>query len=772
MFNLDKIDPLTIQSLNGVSKPRPTSIENIAGTYESMRALDNTSSETDLLKEEWQSIVDRVNENTEGRFYNPANDLGGGLISAPMTQGTGAARYNYQTREIFRHIQNNEDLYPDLIDLTNESILDRVKQRALMKKEDMDELVNRSEGILDDIEQFIGGVGAAATDQLNLELILVNPLAGINNAVRRSLTGLLFREALIGAGAEAITQVGVRDWYKSLGLEYEWSDFYQNVAIGGAFGAGVPLTFKIAGKTVNITAEQAKKGYDAIKKSGFHKGNRKSETIESVVDDLEYTEKLNPINDPIEHQARVDRAQADIESGNAPAMPDNPNSGYRLRDVDEVDNLDGVVTKFDPDKVEVDAKLFQFKEGGDEFGVTERLRGVEQWDPVKSGQVVVYEFADGRQFIADGHQRLALAKRIKAQDPEQKVNLYGTRLREVDGVTPEQARVVAAVKNIAEGTGSAVDAAKILRISPERAGELPPRSSLVRQAQDLTALDDELFMMVVNGNVKANYAAIVGRLIPEDVDLQGAAMQVLAKSSPANEFQAEAIVRQIRESGVEQMTQTTLFGDEMIAESLFFERANILDRAQKEIRKDRATFLTLSNQADRVEVEGNKLVKEANLKRADDDAMALAVLQSEANRKGALSDALTNAAREAKQTGNFAAATRGFLDAVRTANESGDFARADVGDAGRAIDFAEETSKGQAEINVEEFDEPGGAGVKRQADQAELDIETDGLPDDTEVPTSFFEGEFETTKVQTIGELKEEFAQDQRMLERLRGCVK
>jgi len=166
----------------------------------------------------------------------------------------------------------------------------------------------------------------------------------------------------------------------------------------------------------------------------------------------------------------------------------------------------------------------------------------------------VYQYADGGQFIADGHQRLGLARRIKKQDPSQDVRLYGHMLREVDGITPEMARVAAAMKNVAEGTGTAIDAAKVLRVAPERAGELPPRSALVRQAQDLTFLDDDAFGAVINGLVPANYAAAIGRLIPDNPGLQKDAMSILAKTDPANEFQAEAIVRQSQQKVISWQT--------------------------------------------------------------------------------------------------------------------------------------------------------------------------------------------------------------------------
>ena len=109
-------------------------------------------------------------------------------------------------------------------------------------------------------------------------------------------------------------------------------------------------------------------------------------------------------------------------------------------------------------------------------------------------------------------------------------------MREVDYIRADKARVIAAVANIAQGTGTAIDEAKILRVEPGRLAELPPRSSLVRQAKDLVELSEEAFGAIINGVIPSNYGAIVGRLI-KDPGQQQAAIQVLAKSDPSNAFQ-------------------------------------------------------------------------------------------------------------------------------------------------------------------------------------------------------------------------------------------
>ena len=393
-------------------------------------------------------------------------------------------------------------------------------------------------------------------------------------------------------------------------------------------------------------------------------------------------------------------------------------------DVHHFDNLDGEIYRFDPQEIGVDAKMFQFKAGGDEFGVGERLQGVTKWDPAMSGHVSVYEFADGRRFIADGHQRLGLAKRIQSQDPSQKIQLYGRLYRESDGITPETAMVDAALTNIAQGTGSVIDAAKVLKIDPEALGKrLPPRSPLVRTANDLVRLSDEAFGLVVNEIVAANYAAIVGRLV-RDPSKQEAILRVLKDTDPSNLTQAEAIVRQAMDTEFTVATQDTLFGEEMLVESLFKERAKILDETIKMLRKDRAVFNSLVENQQRIEAGGNKLTTQQNLAKAETDGQAIQILQIQANRKGPLSDALNAAAKAYKETGRAAPAARDFASDVRGAIERGDLDS--IPERGEIVDVdAAPQIDSIAASHVErldDFSEPGGKGYEDQANMLEREL--------------------------------------------------
>ena len=711
-MNFDQPDRLDILPQQGLQAPPGTLTENLTTAFDVARfnGGSGANSKAFTMLEVWGPIVDLANQNG-GDFENPGIYLSSSLFdtSAPRV-------YERQTQELYSWLaQNKDSLPPELQDITPDVIDQRTKDFVQSKQNELAELARTNPDLASASARFIGSMGSAFGDPVTQATM---PFGGWSKSFWKNV----MQSAAINAGVGAITEVDVAKWYNELDLEYSYQDFLANVAIQGAFGAALP----VAGRGIRMTAEQAKKGWEVLSGKGRKPVSPEDQALVDVLEAQEEVVATNPLETPqdpnvaeFEHQSRLTAAQAAIENNQAPKITPEPNAPIKPSVAAQAaDNLDGVLYTLDPDIIEVDAKTFQFKSGGDEFGVTERLQGITTWDKYKAGVVTVYEYADGRLAIADGHQRLGLAKRIRSQDPSQDVKVIGYKLREVDGISPEEARVIAAMKNIAEGTGTSIDAAKVLRVEPDRLSELPPRSELVRQARDMMALSDEAFGAIVNEVIPANYGAIVGRLI-DDPKLQDAAIQVLAKSEPSNAFQAESIVRQVREAGAEEVEQISLFGEELVTESYYVERAKILDRAYKELRRDKAAFETLVRNSERLEAEGNILVKEANERKANTDGQTIALLQTLANRKGPLSDALNQAARTARDTNSYVEATRGFLDAVRGSIESGDFDRISSGDIGRAVDGAPQIARSEIEKEpaLEGFDEPTGIAAERQADQ-------------------------------------------------------
>ena len=349
----------------------------------------------------------------------------------------------------------------------------------------------------------------------------------------------------------------------------------------------------------------------------------------------------------------------------------------------------GTVQSLDPATIHVDAPRFQFKSGGDEAGVTDRLAGVTEWNPLLGGTALVWRDEAGNNWIADGHQRLGLAQRLSVANPDIRINAFV--LDSKNGITDADARAIAAAKNIAEGTGSPIDAAKVIRESAASGislPPLPPRSTLVRDGEAIAKLGDDAFGMAINEVVPVPQAAIVGRLVSDPLE-QAEAMRVLAKAKPDNARQAEMIVRDVLEAGTERMTQQGgLFGDEAFASSPVLERARVADEAVRQLARDRTTFKTLVGEAERIEGHGaNRLDVDANRARLTDDEQARQLLTSLATTRGPVSDALTGIARRVKSGDvSVAAAAREFLGTVR-AHVAGELGQGST--AGSAVAGAE-----------------------------------------------------------------------------------
>lgn len=738
-------------------------LEGVRGGYEIGRSTQSRFIPSNIVHDLLQPTIDELNARGED-LRNPGTYLNRSGASEQLDSLYDDYWFQHHLGRLNDAIARNGGDGTDPI--TVDTLKKQVRLRAQEVETYADEMGIRTT-TLGEVGSLVGQFGAAGVDILDdvttLPFFVSGFVKNVTVAGSRLFTTRMAAkraliEGMIGMGTEAWVQAGVAKWRKEFGLNYDFGDFVTAVGmsgvLGGALGGAVEAGSVVArGGRMGIMAREIARSVDETTLAQINQrmlnlsddaivsgaralraaGVDVSPELKFAADERQAGEEIIRVNPlagedaDIEHVRRAIEADVALKAGVPEAMPTvTPIARVKTPvDIYEADNLDETVYRFRPDEIGVDAKTFQFKEGGDEFGVTERLAGVTKWDPIKAGQIVVYEFADGRRVIADGHQRLGLAKRIMAQDPSQKPVIYGSLIREADGFSPDQARLIAALKNIAEGTGTAVDAAKVLRIDPARLSELPPRSQLVRQAQDLVNLSDEAFGLVINGVTAPHYAAIVGRLVPDQAK-QMAILRLLSDADPQNVIQAEAIIRQALEADFEQAVQVGLFGEELITESLFKERARVLDAALKTLRKDRAIFNSLVENQSRIEGAGNVLDQAENLQRSTTDAQAIALIQKVANRRGDLSDALSAAARELKQSGSIREPSRSFVEAVRRSIERGDFNGVDAGGEGRFVDVEAEgdlIAASPRQDELDRFDDPiHGEGVSRQADQLEQDM--------------------------------------------------
>ncbi len=662
-------------------------VESTAAGF-AAEAANDLADQHRLLRDAYQPLVNELG------LANPY-DMGGDAQVVPERQemaiGEVWRQADLRRGEIAGIPRSREELEKGVLDSM------RASQRLA------EELEGRA-GVAGTIGSFLGRAGGALADPANqLSMLLGAP-------ARAGLARLVLTEAVVGAASNVATRPQRSALADELGVEMP--SFAEEALLGAAFGGGFAGALRGGQALAGLTGRQLARLFDGQVPRPTPEQRAAREALQRAEDIADASPLADTAGGRAEHLDRLSRAVEAVERLQAPAMPDRP-----LRPAMAPAGPGGFIHGFDPDELSIDARTFQFKGGGDAEGVSDRLQGVTKWDEAKAGQILVWESADGRRFVADGHQRVGLAKRLAGRgDSGDRPKLYGLLYREADGYSASDVRVIAAMKNIAEGTGTAVDAAKVLREAPERVAELPPRSELVRQAKGLSRLSDTAFGMVANDVVPARYAAMVGDLVP--TELQPAILDLLARADPANVTQAEAMVRQALAAGTARETQLGLFGEEEIVRSLYTERARVLDRVLKDLRKDRRVFAVLAGEGGRIEQAGNVLAAETNAARKVTDERAIELLQKLANSVGPIADALNAAARAYSETGRLGDAAAAVGDAVRRAAADADRDWLSPGGSERALGpgdaDAPPPGSAAAADEVARFDAPAGEGQLEQ----------------------------------------------------------
>lgn len=574
---------------------------------------------------------------------------------------------------------------------------------------------------------FVGAVGAEFVDPLNIATL---PVGASGRA------GIL-ATAAIEAGINAVIEGLDTTSRNAIARELDQpeSGILGNVIRGAAFGAvaggGIRAIQKGAPPAAKAAARLTRSGVSALSGLIRRPSDRRAlgeallsdpdpnvsslarQVIEDAVEAEAATAGGRQSADSLaEHESRLEETARALERGEEPQMPDRPVSAVPRGSI-----LNGELEEVDPRELTVDPETFQFKsEATGAQGLTDKLKDVPAWRSERAGVVLVYESADGTRFIADGHQRTGLARRIMEQDPAQEIRLAARVFREADGFTTLQVREIAALKNIAEAadgmtTKMARDAAKVLRINPANIRELPAGPGIAR-AQNLTALSDDAFALVVNDVVPDRFAAVVGRLVKDQV-MHMPIMRLLERTKPSTEAQAEAIVRQALAAPVSREVTEDLFGTSEQVESLFLERAKVLERTMRTLRDDERTFRTLTERGETIEGRAsNKLDAAGNAENRKRIEEAMAAIEKLAYRAGPVSEALDNGAKSYRETGRLGDAASAVVSAINDELERNGLSGLGAGPSGRAAESARANAE-SLDPNAE-FGEPNGAGADAQ----------------------------------------------------------
>jgi hypothetical protein len=771
-------------------------LENMQAAYDAQESFTKGSASRtiafdDIFAPIRQKVIDRSNVSAVDRVSMFGADS--------RNQYAWADRdYPKYVNNTLDYIKQNPTLFPEpeFQGLSYDMLEGKAVEGSRKKIEDQKE-VGARQTFFGGVGEFIGDIGGnwSTMDTFSLAVPEVKGPAAIWPIVNR-----MFQNTILNTGVEAAKYPDIKDWQEKVtGQEYGFKEFLQHekdVAIGtialtGAFEGAFKVPYKKGYRwTKDSMLEGVEKLQDVYTKKFGGDPAAKAEAMKDInaiktQDSIDkFVNEYNPIADDagdIEHNKRLNQVNDALTTGNFDKLPKETPTTNPITDIYHFDRANSNVKFYDPKTIKVDAETFQFKAGGNAEGVTDRLQGVTQWDPISANTGIVYEKANGETFIVDGHQRLALANRIMESDPAQKIDFIAFPLREMDGVSIEEARVIAAMKNIREGTGTAIDAAKVLKLDPEMIGNLPPSSALVRQAGGLIKLSDDAFRLINNQIIPEHYGAIVGNVMTDPTE-QIAAIEMLKRLDPSNARQAEQIVRQMKDTGFVKSTQESLFGDEVISESLLLERAKILDAGTSLFKTDKLVFKNLMENANKIEESGNILNRNNNATNEEIYAKAIEITKANANIQGSISESLTRISREFKEGGskNLQGYARQFADDVKRSIEDGSYERVPNGGLSSfdAIEKEANTLSPDVKKELSLFDE--GIGSKGEAEQTKtLDtatkeeiqmapemnnavIHVDDIDPNTGMPFS---------KTLTMKEIMDDIAQDEKAINRLKGCI-
>lgn len=268
----------------------------------------------------------------------------------------------------------------------------------------------------------------------------------------------------------------------------------------------------------------------------------------------------------------------------------------------------GKVRDMAPDGIEVDAERFQYKLGASAKGEVGSLSGVQKWDPNLAGVISVWQDPeDGKTYVINGHNRLALAKRLGAEE---------VTVRYLDAKNAKEARAIGAMQNIAEGQGKETDAAKFFRDSGITTMEevqkrgLPLNSGKAGRGLALAQLPDEMFQDVIQGNLKVRRAALIGGS-GLDQDKQREVYKMLKTKPRMTDETLQEYVQHLAVSLRQTQTEINLFGTSQKSVDTGLARAELSNGLKKALNREARLLSAVSKNSAAVELleqrGGNKI---------------------------------------------------------------------------------------------------------------------------------------------------------------------
>ena len=731
-------------------------LENYRAARDAFFSSDRFDSEMNMLRSEYTNLTDILHKKGYTEFSNPVKsneDVPIGYedprdIAIREAENIIEPSQEENVTTYWQRLEelkvSNPDIAEELLSLgydSEENFKKTIGFKTQEKWEKYHDVSSRSSGAWysggGSTGAIAGSMAALISDPIVLASLPLGFAYGLPTAALASIGKVAVIEGAIGLGTEAIIQYGkVKKYRGELGLpttinikgrEIDQALFNTlTVGVGSGLFAGL-LQGAIKGGGAGIAKARA-----ALNASSDAEINKIADVLK-----IEKPKDIQPLENPFEDNkvTNIINENNHLEAQNVVLNDVKPKFTETVIPINNksLDEFNSNAEKYTPEEIEFDPVNFQYKTDVDASGVSQKLQGITEWDAPSAGTIAVYEFKNGKKAVVDGHQRLGLAKRLSAQG--KKIELLAYTFREADGILPEEAMIKGLMMNLRNGTGTSIDAAKILRAGfnsdyKKFANSLAPRSNLVKNTDGLIKLSDEAWGMVTNNKVLENLASRVGKFI-DDKSLHANILKVLSKKKFNSLGEMELVLRQANNLPKTVTKQDNLFGTEFFAETLLVERSQLLTWAAKNLKRKSQAFRTIVENDKTLQKAGNKLNKLGNEEEKLLYEEILSRLEAVSLQHGELSNQLTRAAQLFKE-GKRTDAEELFLQAIDDAAAQGDFRGIDVSGSSRINEAEIETQtiskKFEEDLTTNKlFDEPA-VGAKDQAPLLADELLGEGIP--------------------------------------------
>jgi hypothetical protein len=632
--------------------------ENFVASYNSTKSIENAGSEQQMFREVIEPIYEVIMDDS-GMTRDELMTWIGDPKFYLDEQGNTYTGRSLVSKRIWDYAQNSESaaeklkaVNPAMINFTSPQILHENLQemsrdvaRDYREKYEKTALKQSGKGVFGD---FLGSMTSYMTDPADAVSLLIGYSRGV---------GFLRKVAeasAINVGVEALDYPQVNAWKQQvLGEPYTLSEFAQDAGyITAGTAALVGVTSIPVRQWLNAISNRAgraltpKEELDAIElfreiaaneKNVDYKPFKETEQANNKDSADKILEDDNYIKDDsgnIKHNRLVQKTLSAILRNDANNMPQQ-NVQIKIDDIYALEKQNTLVDEFE--LADLKAKV---KASATEF------------DPIKSGHILIFEDAAGKRIIIDGNQRVANAAKAGQK------KIYGYVIKETDGFTKEMAEMAGRIRNYYDGTIKPYDM-KILEKYPDMVTALSTFDPLIKHYKAIMNLGPRPLVALKRGLLSEEIGMVVGKHIVDPQE-QLAMMDMIIKSGITDVDDIERMVIDAVESKA--LVDYDMVDADIGIKSLFVEpeRKLIIDRVLKDLKK-----------------ETNKLKrrkdKQANLRSIETNEKIIEVLKKKGNEAGEISNIITRGAQAISNGGEADNAVRSTIESLRSGFDEGRF---------------------------------------------------------------------------------------------------